>query len=662
MTNQSRVRGIVASRSKLEMTMLNAGIKTQAALAEKIAEIEKISTPPKDTVNRAFRQEKISPSTLARIANVLNVAPEELYLTSEENNSFHTTQSVDQVKRSLSRPFLWVFLIVVILLSAWWLFHYLKSSSEIGSPKNSFSSEPRLGRYGLLIYVNSGSLKPLALPLKKILKDKIDAAIVDKSAGTSNIMSVDLIKKYQSDAVLTLHATQIGSFIGIQVFIYYQGLEKLIWTDSVDAAELEQQKTVIIQDLKPVIYAFFNLNESNEQQQFQFADIQAQENYLNARKLLQDQNSEMNIRRAQSLLDSAISRFPIYARAYAAKCESFVSESWNGNEKLLLEKAMDACLRAMELAPDDLYVNLTLADAFRRSGRIEKAIELYQNLLESWPHNAAVLSGLGVAYLAAFRHQRTAYPEALKKAENYLSQAVKLDPKNWHHQSDLGTVKYFSGNIKGAIVNFEASAELHPNELSYVNVGTLNFCLGDVEKAKSLYQKVVDIAPQSHRGYEFLGTTAYFLGNFEQSAKLRQKAINLLNVEGGTQKMWGNLADSYYLINNKNEARKDYQKALTIIERDELRGNLTTTEKIHRYYYRLMLNKLDNANRQLQYVENRDYHFTDYINMDLENSAYITLAKIEKMLNHKSNARQALAKSVALCPVFASHPTLKDLL
>ncbi len=662
MTNQSRARGIVASRTKLEMAMLNAGIKTQAALAERIAEYEKINTPPKDTVNRAFRQEKISPATLARIANVLNVDPAALYLTPEQINAFQTTQPVAEAKRTTVQLIIWMLLLLAVLISGWWMYHFLKDPAASGAGDGLIVPEPTLGRFSVLIYVNSASLNPLSLPLKKALKDKMDVAVFGDSNSNNNVMSVDLIKKYQSDAVLTLHATQIGSFIGIQVFIYYQGLEKLIWTDSVDAAELEQQKTIIIQDLKPVIHAFFNLNESNEKQQFQFADIQAQEYYLNARKLLRDQNSEMNIRRAQSLLDSAISRFPIYARAYAAKCESFVSESWNGNEKLLLEKAMDACLRAMELAPGDLYVNLTLADAFRRSGRIEKAIELYQNLLESWPHNAAVLSGLGVAYLGAFRHQRTAYPEALKKAENYLSQAVKLDPKNWHHQSDLGTVKYFSGNIKGAIVNFEASAELHPNELSYVNVGTLNFCLGDIKKAKSLYQKVVDIAPQSHRGYEFLGTTAYFLGDYELSSRLRQKAINLLNVEGGTQKMWGNLADSYRLSNNKKQALKNYLKALTIIERDELRGNLTTTEKIHHYYYSLVVNKIRNDKRQLQNVEKMDYNFSDFINMELENSAYIALAKIEKMLDHKKNARQALEKSVALCPVFASHPILKDLL
>lgn len=662
MANQSRVRGIVASRTKLEMAMLNAGIKTQAALAEKIAESENIESPPKDTVNRAFRQEKISPATLARIANVLNVDPADLYLDQEKINGLHTSQTVNVDKRSPVNSILWGLLILVVLIGGWWMYHYLKDSTATQSANGFIISEPPLGRFSVLIHVNSASLKSLAIPLKRALRDKIDAAIFDGSTANNNIMSVDLIKKYQSDAVLTLHATRIGQFIGIQVFMYYQGLEKLIWTDSSDAAEIEQLTPDIIKRLKPVIYGFFNLNESNTSQQFLYADIQAQDNYLNARKLLRDQNSEMNIRRAQSLLDSAISRFPTYARAYAAKCESFVSESWNGNEKLLLEKAMDTCLRAMELAPDDLYVNLTLADAFRRSGRIEKAIELYQKLLESWPDNAAVLSGLGDAYLGAFRHQRSAYPEALKKAENYLSQAVKLDPENWHHQSDLATVKYFSGNIKGAIVNFEASAELHPNELSYVNVGTLNFCLGNIEKAKSLYQKAVDIAPQSHRGYEFLGTTAYFLGNFKQSAKLRQKAINLLNVEGGTQKMWGNLADSYYLINDKKEALKDYQKALTIIERDELRGNLTTTEKILQYYYKLVINKIRNSKRPLQNVEKMDYNFSNFINMELENSAYITLAKIEKMLNHRDNARQALEKSVALCPVFASHPMLKNLL
>ena len=84
MDAKSRKRGVKASRAKLHVAMLEAGIKTQAALAEKIADQEGLSSPPKDTVNRAFRQESVSPTSVARIAKALDVEAYTLYLSSKE--------------------------------------------------------------------------------------------------------------------------------------------------------------------------------------------------------------------------------------------------------------------------------------------------------------------------------------------------------------------------------------------------------------------------------------------------------------------------------------------------------------------------------------------------------------------------------------------------
>jgi len=84
MDTRSRKRGIKASRERLELAMLNAGVKTQAELSDKIAEHEGLACPPKDTVNRAFRQQFVSPATIARIAHILQVPPEKLYLPEDE--------------------------------------------------------------------------------------------------------------------------------------------------------------------------------------------------------------------------------------------------------------------------------------------------------------------------------------------------------------------------------------------------------------------------------------------------------------------------------------------------------------------------------------------------------------------------------------------------
>ncbi len=83
---KSRKRGVKASRTKLDAAMLNVGIKTQSSLAEHIAVNEKLETAPKDTINRAFRQESVSPTTIARIAKILKVEAYTLYLSQKEDD------------------------------------------------------------------------------------------------------------------------------------------------------------------------------------------------------------------------------------------------------------------------------------------------------------------------------------------------------------------------------------------------------------------------------------------------------------------------------------------------------------------------------------------------------------------------------------------------
>ena len=84
MATRKRVRGVIASRNKLEVAMLNAGIRSQSELAKLIAEKEGINSPPRDLINRTFRQTRVSHQTITRIATVLDVPPHSLFLTQDE--------------------------------------------------------------------------------------------------------------------------------------------------------------------------------------------------------------------------------------------------------------------------------------------------------------------------------------------------------------------------------------------------------------------------------------------------------------------------------------------------------------------------------------------------------------------------------------------------
>ena len=82
--NVQRKRGVRASRAKLTAALTACGLRTQAALAERIADLEGLDTPPKDVVNRIFRELPAEATSLARVARALGVEAHTLYLTSDE--------------------------------------------------------------------------------------------------------------------------------------------------------------------------------------------------------------------------------------------------------------------------------------------------------------------------------------------------------------------------------------------------------------------------------------------------------------------------------------------------------------------------------------------------------------------------------------------------
>lgn len=658
MDTNKRNRGVVASRAKLGIAMLDAGIKTQAALAERIAASENIELPPKDTVNRAFRQEKISPATLARIAKVLAVDPDTLYLEPQDisvvqENGGGRAKTGNSRIRFLSGYGLALF--ALLLACVLW---YSQRTGDSTTATVQGSPDQGLGRRGIVIYPHSPDSRFLAEAVKNQLVGKYELIVVKEVVTDEQPMSVDLARKYQVDTVLTIRNAQIGRVTAIQFFVYFENIERLIWTDSSLTANSQQRKGAIATKFQPVLQSFLGDSKNVDPGDFAFADIKTQTNYMNARALLDRQSSETNIQRAQDLLATAIGAFPDFARAHAAQCESYIAESWNGNERQLLEEALRSCERAAELAPNDSYVLASLARVYRRTGRIPESVDLYEKILAQHADDVDALSGLGNALVVAHRQGLTTYTDALSRATELFVRATKVEPGFWRHHSDLGIVRYSANDIDAAITSLAVSAELHPNELSFVNVGTLNFCQGNIASAREFYEKAIDLAPQSHLGYEFLGTTHYFLGEFDESAQFRQIAIDKLNLDGGTHKMWGNLADSHRLVGNFDRAEKAYVKALTVIERNELRGNLETSESIHRNYYRVVLAALSPEKYPYELADTTDYEFTTLVEKDLETSSYIALAKIELMQGNKQNAADAFSRSVSICPIFAEHPVL----
>ncbi|MGA7966691.1 MAG: hypothetical protein WCB49_12565 [Gammaproteobacteria bacterium] len=154
-----RKRGVRASRASLSQALARAGLKTQSALAERMADREGLDMPPKDLVNRVFREKPVDPLSLERVARALEVEAHTLYLSSTEAptgddpaNSPAAGRTAPR-KRRVFTPWRVVGSVLVILTIAAGILWNLPADTPLGCGVSEFLHPPRVakGRLGIVI-------------------------------------------------------------------------------------------------------------------------------------------------------------------------------------------------------------------------------------------------------------------------------------------------------------------------------------------------------------------------------------------------------------------------------------------------------------------------------------------------------------------------------
>ncbi len=109
------------------------------------------------------------------------------------------------------------------------------------------------------------------------------------------------------------------------------------------------------------------------------------------------------------------------------------------------------------------------------------------------PRDAAVRAEIGNAYFDAER-----YPEAI----TWYEASLALDPRNVDVSTDLGVGYYYANQADRALAQFERSLQSAPKHTkTMLNIGVVRaFGKQDLTGAASIWQQVVDIAPESAEG------------------------------------------------------------------------------------------------------------------------------------------------------------------
>ncbi|GAB2706284.1 tetratricopeptide repeat protein [Aliiglaciecola aliphaticivorans] len=694
---RKRKRGIKASRQKLEKALKNAGFKTQTELAIRIADLEKLNNIPRDFVSKVFRELPVEHSSLERISSALGVESYTLFLNTQEevttpssdtqsinknstppshaeeetkldpknlkDSVINTSRERTSNKRQLKKVHLnyKVYLITSVTI-AFLIFFTINQASPTKSSRKLTQLPATLGKYGIIVAFNNSKqdIIPLASLKRGLNNDanltKLEYDLLNNSLKSTN----DILSIYQADLLLNINIEIQQNFVKVSASLSNPYISQNIWSIITRRSYFDSNLDTITQNLVDSILYTLDLKNQFTPLMPLIQDSEAANTYILGRVLLDQSQDVSKLELSEKYFRELVSREPDWALGNAALCESLIGLSWVKDEKIKLEEAEAFCDRAYSNAPEHPYVLSTLLKMLKRSGRIQEAITIILNMKTHPIYNDVdLLFSIASVYFEAFR-QTPEDKDLLNKARTTVQLAISNQPTYWKAFNLLGQLELSQKNLTGAIEAFNQVVTENPNELLFTNIGTLNFCLNKVDVAILNYNKALKLAPQSHYGFEMLGMVHYFSGEYEESLSYRSKALKMVGGDGMHQ-MWGALGDSYLHLGKKIKSYESYQKALEILKRDELRGNLTFSDKAHELYYMTRMAP-PHSSKSLPKTVQRKILNLNASYESLESSALLKLALTNMLLEKYDKSKQQYQTAIQRCEVYKRHPDLKNLL
>ncbi|WP_339721703.1 hypothetical protein [uncultured Paraglaciecola sp.] len=604
-SQSSRQRGVRASLIKIHAAMVNAGLHSQADIAKKIQDLEQTPSTPRSLVSRVCRSESVDPVSIERVAAALGIPGWQLYLNSTEQNiedlehddltiPTDTPLEADlQLKSRQKIPTLLVVISVMVII----LVMVFRSFNNVNPDANAFPLANILNQahksiVSLVIWPKDILSETTASNLNQSSSiTNINPSLLDSQLDSS-LQSIDLARQYESDVVVTLSTKQKGRYIVQQAQMYFDGVERVIGYYVFPLANQNMYATIIAAKLQATIDQL--LSHPQQSLIFDTSYMYAMDVLLDARILLDTRDMQKEGDKVTAMLLSAILEHDDIADLKGALCQTYILKSWQDEEKHHLDQAASACSEAILLDPDSPYIQALNAELDTLTGQTDSALNSYKKTLKIWPNHLKSLSGLAETYLHKANQSPTESDTALALAEQNLLRAINLEDDYWYYYETLGTIYFNLQQPSRSLAYFQLSANLSQNPVSLTNVGILTLCSGDFPKAEEQFHNVIQAAPQSHLGYQFLGLLySYQNKSAEAIAQIKVALDKLGNQEGANiYNYWGYLADVYRWSGEQDLAISAYKQAIKALQHYKLRGVNGISEDVSQLYYEVQISNI----------------------------------------------------------------------
>jgi eukaryotic-like serine/threonine-protein kinase len=285
------------------------------------------------------------------------------------------------------------------------------------------------------------------------------------------------------------------------------------------------------------------------------APASVNEQFLKADALLERYDIHKNVTDAIDILDGVLSRDPNFAPAQAALGRAYFLEYRVNRAPGELDKARDACNRAISLNSSLVRPHAVLAWVEAAAGHIDlatqeanQAVSLNSRSAEAYGAQATVLDAEG----------RTA--DAIAAAQK----AADLAPDYWGWPVLLGNYDYYQGKLDDARNEYRQAATVSPdNALVELDLGLIALQLGQYAEAQADLEKSAQIQP-SFLAYGNLAEVFVAEGKYQQTIDASRKALGL---DQTNYLAWGNLASAYLWVPSDHDKAIDtYRTAAQLAE------------------------------------------------------------------------------------------------
>lgn len=156
----------------------------------------------------------------------------------------------------------------------------------------------------------------------------------------------------------------------------------------------------------------------------------------------------------------------------------------------------------------------------------------------------------------------------LGEAENYLKEAIDLDPEFVDAMDHLGVVYRRQNRLEEAEEIYLRSIGLNDkNKVPFLNLAVVYRIQGRLNDALGLYRKVIEINQNDPEGYYGIGELFFIVGNYEVSMPFFDKALELYISLNSSS-----VYDVYYYKGMIHFRKNEFDEALRYLEEAKI-GN-----------------------------------------------------------------------------------------